>query len=437
MGERGRRFGIVVALLLIAGALFVLLRPEGEPGEPDPVRRFLDGGLFAGGGLFGGGVGGREATSASRRVEGRVVDLDGVAVEDGVLTFACLGGDDPGGLIPGGTVRLGEDGEFEGPGCNDEVCVRLQHPALIQDRPWVVQPGRPVELVARPLEQLNGTVFGHDGEPVAGARLMMVPPPEADDPYAVSPFVSRQTSTDADGWFAYFRIERPPCDPCGEASGRCEPDAEAALPTYGEMLLTVRAPGHRIAEQLVGAEDEGPLEIQLELPATPIGGTLVDGDGDAYPRASVVATARGRAYDRHAAEVVGSSFSIDGLGDSTYDLRATQDGVELARAQDVRPGDEVRLVGTPSATGPNLTLEIVDGSGDPRSGVAVTGGPFRFSGEGRKTPETDAEGRLTAAAVIPGEYRIVVRPEGGKAVRRTIDVPDEQGDVELSIELSD
>lgn len=407
-----------MAGLVFAVAMFVTLRPGGRgfgPVDGDRARR------PSGDSWFGGGddLGARPVDSASEKVTGRVVDPDGLPVEGGALLLSCLEGDDPGRMLSK-PIRVGEEGMFSGHVCSGETCAQFQHPHMIQDEVWILRAGSDVELVARLLGRLEGTVTDASGEPVAGAQLMVLPPRDEDDPYGVSPFVSRHASTDADGYFYFSKIERPPCDPCAEAAGRCDPELPEGLPTRSTMLLTARAPGYRMAERSVDAELSDPVVVRLEPPAPPVAGRLLDLAGEPYARARVIAHAEARPYDREAVRVgEDGTFVLDELGDGPHVLRAIQDGVELARAEGVVPAaldDELQLTGEPTATGPDLELTVVDERGRPVPGATVSGGPF---GSGR----TDADGRLHATRVVPGPYRVRVRAGHGPGRRRTFEVP--------------
>lgn len=419
---------VAVALGVIAFAIWYAMRgDEGRArlrGGDDAGTVAAD--AYGGVGDPAGGVRGSEVSDARDRVRGRIVDEDGQPVAAGSIVLSCLGGERPGLSIPGGVVRVGEDGEFEGPGCKGQVCAELRHPAMIQDEPWMLRPGRPVELRARMLDRLEGTVLDPDGDPVPAARLVMVPPPDDEDPTALPPFVSRNASTDADGHFSFAKLERPPCDACGEASGRCDPEQARDLPTYTRMLLTARADGYRMVETLVDAEQIEPVELRLMAPAAPLTGQLRDPEGRPYPRARVLARSNLRAYEQHAVAPEGTAFSFGELGDGGYDLRALQDGVELATASSAAAGDVVSLAGTVSAVGPELVVTVLGTEGRPLVGAAVAGGPFANA-------RTDGSGQVRAADVMPGPYTLRVRAVGVRAFSRELTVPDTEGVYPVSL----
>lgn len=424
------RLVILLALagLVFAAAMFVTLRPRGRDAADELGDRRADGARGGGGWLSGGAPRARDVDSAAATVRGRVVDPEGVPIVGGALILSCLEGDPPGRMLSK-PLRVGEDGLFEGPGCQGETCAQFQHPHMIQDEAWVLKTGRDVELVARLLGRLEGTVVDPDGQPVAGANLLVVPPPDQDDPYGVSPFVSRHATTDADGYFYFSRIERPPCDPCGEAAGRCDAGNPAMLPTRPEMIVTARARGYRLAERRVDADEPGPIELRLEPPAAAISGTLLDGEGMPYARGRVIASSLARPYDRDAVRVdADGTFTLDALGEGQYRLRAIQDGVELATAESVEPGAAVTLEGSVTASGPDVEVTVVGEARRPVPGVTVSGGPF--SGL-----TTDASGKVAVSRVAPGTYRVRLTHGPGAGRRRALEVPDERGTYRVTLSL--
>jgi hypothetical protein len=319
--------------------------------------------------------------------------------------------------IDAGAVEVGPEGEFVGPGCRGTVCAEFRHTHLLPREPWVFEPGqREQTVVARPLERVVGTVVDPEGRPVAGAQVMVRRGAD-DDPTALPPFTGRTTVSDAEGVFTFARVERPPCDPCGEASGRCEPGENAAVPTYNALVVVARAAGFRSVEQAVDPGD-GEWEVTLLPPLAPLTGTLVDAEGRPYPRARVLARSRARGYEVHQAPVRAGEFALPELGDGEYDLRALQDGVELGSARG-QAGEAVAMIGARAATGPALVVEVVE-DGAPLAGVVVDGGPFAGA-------RTDEDGAVRAEDVAPGRYALVLRPPRAGTLRREVEVPEATG----------
>jgi hypothetical protein len=361
-------------------------------------------------------------------VSGSVVDEHGAGVEEGTLVLRCLDDDDDVTAIPGGTVALGDDGEFEAPGCNARVCVELHHASLVPATAWELRAGEHAQLRARGLARLHGVVVDGGGEPVAGAQVTFSPPDGA-DPTAVSPFTTRTTGTDADGMVSVARIERPPCGPCEIASGRCN---DEPLPVLGEMLAVVRARGFGPLERAievgagVHADPSDPLRLVLGAPAETLSGVLVDPHGRAYPRAFVLARSSARQREQLHAVVDGTSFEFADVGDGAYDLRAIQDGVEIATLAGATPGDDVVLRGEVPARGRDLVVVVTD-DGRALAGVRIDGGPFADA-------RTDMEGRVRGEAVLPGEYTLRVGTPGRAPGSHRIVVPvptESDGDAEV------
>lgn len=406
--------------LLAAMALVWLWWSDGSPtGKAGAGKRSRRPGAAATAGDGGPlGVGSRDLDrSGEGKVRGRIVDIDGMPVDEGRVILHCLlPRAEQSFPIDAGAVEVGPEGEFVGPGCRGLVCAEFRHPSLLPREPWVFEPNRDEQVVtARPLERMTGTVSDPEGQPVAGATLM-VRRGRDDDPTALPPFTARTTVSDGDGVFSFARVERPPCDPCGEASGRCEAGDADEVPTYNAIVLVARAPGFRSVERAVDLEDaEWP--ITLLRPLAPLTGTLRDPEGRAYPRARILARSRLRGYEVHQAPVVGGEFRLDELGDGGYDLRALQDGAELAQAPGAAAGEQVELIGARPAGGPALVVEVVrSGDGEAVAGAQVDGGPFAGA-------RTDEAGAVRAEDVAPGRYALVIRAPGSGTQRRELEVP--------------
>ena len=410
---------VLTAALLVLWWVGALGTGKTGAGKRGGRRPAVAGGPGSAGGI--GGIGGREDADRSGvgKVRGRIVDVDGMPVSEGRVILHCLPTKGSHSFpIDAGAVEVGPEGEFVGPGCRGLVCAEFRHTHLLPREPWVFETGGSKDeqtVVARPLERITGTVIDPAGQPVAGARLM-VRRGSDDDPTALPPFTARSTVSDGDGVFTFARVERPPCDPCGEASGRCEVGEVDEVPTFNAMMLVARAPGFRVVELPVELGDAD-WQVTLLPPSDPLTGTLRDPEGRAYPRARVLARSRARGYEVHQAVVVAGEFTLAELGDGAYDLRALQDGVTLASASDVAAGEQVALVGDRPAGGPALVVEVVSsGDGEAVIGALVDGGPFAGA-------RTDAEGTVRAEDVAPGRYALVIRAPGSGTQRRELEVP--------------
>lgn len=408
--------GVAVVAALAAALWWMDALPVGKARQGGRGKRPAAAGTSAGGADGVLGIDRRDADrSGIGTVRGRIVDHDGLPVTEGRVILHCLrDGAEQSFPIDRGAVEVGPEGEFVGPGCRGMICGEFRHPSLLPREPWVFEANKPELIVtARPLERVVGTVSDPEGQPVAGAQVVVRRGVD-DDPTALPPFTASSTISDAEGVFTFARVERPPCDPCGEASGRCEPGLVDEVPTYNALLLVARAAGFRTVEQAV--ELEGPWEVTLLPPLAPVNGTLIDAEGRAYPRARVLARSRARSHEVHQASATDGSFRLGQLGEGPYDLRAVQDGVELATAQGVRAGEEVEMVGTRAAAGPTLVVEVMGSDGRPVVGASVDGGPFVGS-------RTDEDGAVRAADVAPGSYALVIRTRSGSQ-RRAVEVAE-------------
>lgn len=418
-------------LALLAALLLVWWWAQAAPGgKAGAGRKGRRPPATAGDGGGGGslGVGNRDVDrNGEGKIRGRIVDMDGMPVTEGRVILHCLRPlSEQSFPIEGGAVEVGPEGEFVGPGCRGLVCAEFRHTNLLPREPWVFEANRPEQTVtARPLERITGTVLDPNGAPVAGAALMVRRGAD-DDPTALPPFTARNTVSDADGVFNFARVERPPCDPCGEASGRCEPGEALEVPTYNALVLIARAPGYRSVERPVELA-EGDWSITLLPPLAEVTGTLLDPDGKPYPRARILARSRLRSYELHRAVVEDGVFRFTEVGEGGYDLRALQDGVVLATATEVEAGEQLTMVGDRRASGPALVLELRrSDDGAAVSGAQVDGGPFAGA-------RTDQDGAVRAEDVAPGRYALVIRAPGAGTQRRELEVPEAGAGAEPTI----
>ncbi|MEM7156498.1 MAG: carboxypeptidase-like regulatory domain-containing protein [Myxococcota bacterium] len=414
---RVRGLGLVAAVLAVLAALWVLYGPadrssrrSARAGDDDASA---DGGSAKGsaaGGRRGGAVAAREVTIAGHgRVSGHVVDEDGGAVVEGQLILWCLNADGEVARIRDGVVALDREGHFEGPGCKGRVCPQLNHPARVPAAPWTLRPGVEAELETRALARLWGQVVDPQGQPVAGAQIVVAAPTD-EDPGAVLPVVSPRTSSDADGEFSLAKIERPPCDPCQQAREACHTDL---LPVIDRVLITARVPGFAPGSIDIDLEEVGdadnPVKLVLREAEAAITGRLLDAAGEALPRAVVLARSELRRHEQHRAEAEGGVFAFEGLADGPYTLRAIQDGRELLQRGSVEPGATVEL--RLDEISMDIAVRVVDTDGNPWPDVQVDGGPFRRQ-------RTDAQGLVRARRVVPGTYISRVKPPRQRARAR-------------------
>ncbi len=411
-----RWLGVGISLMLAATAVAWLLagrRPASNRGAKPRAPATVEGRTAARG---GGGVRAAAADrDASARVEGDVVDEDGVPLDGGALLLQCLQGDTVRALD---TLSIDADGQFGGPGCRGRICVGLQHPFLVPEEAWVITPGSAVQLRARRLARLWGEVHDESANPVSAARVTFLAAGDRDerDPGALLPLMTPTTTTDEDGRFSVAWIERPPCGPCQEALGCPE------LPPFVERVRAVAtAAGHAAAvvefeiEQPPGRDPDAPLRIVLGRAGDLLTGRLLDPDDQPYPRAFVLARSTARRAEQRRTEVdPDGNFELDGLGLGTYTLRALQDGVLLATAE-AGAGEDVDLVGARRGSGPELQVWVRDGAGEAIAGARVDGGPFRGA-------KTDMKGQVRAGAALIGEMAILVR-WGPRSVRAQTEVP--------------
>ncbi|MGH1339937.1 MAG: carboxypeptidase-like regulatory domain-containing protein [Nannocystales bacterium] len=412
--------GLLATAALLGVALWTL-RPTIRGGSTGFSLADDDAGEGSLGSRGGGGVRAAEVDlDASHVVRGEVVDADGRPLTEGALLLRCLQGDAVRVL---GTVKVDEEGQFEGPGCRGQVCATLQHASQSPAEPWVLRPGSRSVLRTEGLERLWGEVVTPTGDSVEAARIVFLPAGPADerDPLALLPLVTRSTTSDADGRFSVAWIQRAPCGPCEEATGGC-----AELPDFVEGLeVLATAPGFAAGRAAFDrdsvSDPDAPLRVVLTKAEDLLTGQLLDSQGNAYARAYVLAQSVDRPREQRRAEVdAEGNFEMDGLGPGSHRVRALQDGVELATGE-ADAGADVELAGTVEARGPDLEVSVLLENGRFAVGATVDGGPFH--GE-----KTDMKGKVRAESVLPGTMALRVR-QGGRSQRTRVEIPgaDEAG----------
>lgn len=356
-------------------------------------------------------------------VEGRVEYTDGQPIVDGKVRLHCADGQGAQGVE--GTIHaLDGEGVFRGRGCRRMTCAEFVHPSMIQSEPWLLEVGHPRVLRARPLVRQRGQVVDVRGDPIAGARLILSMSEETDT------FTTRNTVADGDGFFSFAVVEMPPCDPCRRLTGSCADLGDPATGTQGSQTLNLlaHAAGFRSASIEVELADEVLWSVELADAGAAIRGRLVDANGRAYPRAKILARSSEQPAEIHRASIEGADFEFAEVGQGTYELRAIQDGIELATAEAVA-GVEIEMRGSVPAEGVDLTLRVIDGpSGDALAGVSVDGGPF-------VTQVSDLRGEIRVAQVLPGVYTLRFQPPGGAAQRQRVTVSEGEADLWISVEL--
>lgn len=273
-----------------------------------------------------------------RSLEGRVVDVDGVA-QAGALVW-LLSGDEP------RWANTGEDGSFRLDGLQRgpwDVRVLAEdhrpHALVLRDTGAAQEvrlpDARRVGPVVNPLRRarLAGTLIGTADQPIDGAEIVLVPvaPPEAFD----AP-LPRRARADASGRFAFdelvagdYRVSVVP----GWARGGTWPDLARAPDAAATDPLTFT---HR---------PDGSAPLSIELVAGSARGNLVDAEGRRLEGALVAlapADRPDRPWPPVSTDAVGG-FEFRGLPPGRYALQARAGGSAFARDFDVAARARVDL----------------------------------------------------------------------------------------------
>ena len=371
-----------------------------------------------------GGVGARPVTVAGiGRVRGTVVDEDEQPVGGGTVVLTCLTPAGEVATIAGGRSACRRTACSRARACDGTVCAELRHATHVAHRaldprarrrrsarraPAAAPLGRGPRCRRRAGGRRHG---GPVGGPRCGARRR---PPRGQPPHEHR---RRRNVLHGDGRGAPLRpVSRGAGLRRGHARGlrhRADLGARRGLRARADGVRSRGRGGHVRRSDRRHPAGRG----------RPIAGTLLDLDDQPYPRAFVLARSEDRPSEQHRGEAADGRFTIDGLGEGTYRLRAIQDGVEIAAA-DAVAGDAVTMTPTTKAVPKDVVVEVTD-AGRPLPGVLVRGGPFA-----RQT--TDADGQVRARRVIPGTY--ILRIDARRAPHEG---PEGLGSGTITIEVSE
>lgn len=342
---------------------------------------------------------------------------------EGAVVLRCAGGS-------GEPRQLGLDeaGRFVAAACEEgATCVRLRHSHFEQPRAWELAPNTEELLEVELGPRIAGRVASAAGEAISGASIIDLSPPSGTERAA--------TRSDADGEFELVVPRLRPCDTCDGPGAPASQPVACRSPAAGEAdepaRVLVTAPGFAPVEHEVARGSGEWVEIELPSPAAPISGRVLGSDGLAFgQRTSVLAVHVEREHEVHATTTdAGGRFELTSLGEGRYRIRAVRDGLELARADAVAPGEDIELRADLGARGRAWTIEIVTDQAAPVAGARVNGGPFRAA-------ETDARGRVEASAVLPGDYTLSIRAPKCPVLRVRVGVTAEHAPAREQIELS-
>lgn len=363
------------------------------------------------------------ATDSVARLRGRIVDTEGRPVPGGMVSVHCA---DDGAVMPGGRVKVDARGHFEAPTCSAGVCVRLSHTSMIQVEPWEVSAGDR-NLLARPLARLVGKVVDGQGVAIVGAKLTIR---DTESDIALAPaFVDRSTISDAEGEFAFARVEMPVCDRCAALDGSCEVgESRPADLVDGPMEIIASHPDHALLQASFEASRSHPLHLVMPRGLKPLRGRLIGSDEQPFARARIALQSELRRFERRTARVDAQGrFEFRGLGTGPYQLIATQDGIELARKPGVGAGDaEVELQGHVGGRGRDLELVFRTPAGADISGMVLQGGPFERIRVGES-------GTVAAPGMVPGRYVLYLSWADGRRERQDFELSP--GDPRQRVEL--
>jgi protocatechuate 3,4-dioxygenase beta subunit len=254
-----------------------------------------------------------------------------------------------------------------------------------------VPPEQPVRLVLQPASAVEGRVRNTDGEPVAGASLVVLP----SDWMRPGGFRARipQVSSDESG---FFRLEEVP---------------------PGVLGLRASATGYQAAElanlEVRAGQDLRGVEVVL-APGATIEGRVLSPSGRPVVGAEVMVvepdTSRPFAMPLLASTDGDGRYRLEGISPGARTLQADHEGYRRAvRDLEVRLGEntlDLTLEG-----GVEVRGRVVDDGGVPVPGVQVS---LREGGRSWDLPRgvSGPDGSFTLAGVADGTYRLLAEKEG-------------------------
>ncbi|HEX5052920.1 MAG TPA: sigma-70 family RNA polymerase sigma factor [Planctomycetota bacterium] len=361
---------------------------------------------------------------------GIVVDGEGHGIADAAIVVAPRGSGSS-------TVvaRAAADGRFSARDVAVDCCVGATAtdlaPSLLQQMTGSVGGTAQVRIVLGAGATITGTVFGPDGRPAPGMRVLIGPPaPDyvrlADGSRARPPAIEARVTD---------RVGRFDCGPLLPGPHRLLVDAEGLAPWTGDVELT--------------AGQRTDVVVHLQAGAT-FRGVVRDAAGNPVTKARVTVLG-GSELSRSVASGPDGSYELTGASAGELTLRAKcRDARELVRTFEVVPGqvvvwDPVLPVTT------MLRGRAVDHEGHPVAGADVSAsqsdneeGPWSVSAR------TDDDGRfhldgcepgvpmsvtvrrgqfdvVNVAAVVPGDEEVLVSFPAPTAVRIRGTVLDDRG----------
>ncbi len=460
-----KRVGIIIAALLLAGALAVLLgrgrddapRAAGTspstagpaqagatgasptaPAVPVPPPRPSQDSVAAPLRVVPATRTSEDASAKHGAFEGRIVSAnsrEGIAGAE--LTFAS----ETGGAA---SVQTGADGRFRflpgAPGTY-QLAVVTAKGYLPFGPEWgqspirlTAAPGRRISdivLALTPEVELVGKVESPDGQPVAGARIRLLTGRTGES--VLFPTHDEGLTSDPAGEFRFH-------GPVGATVEARHPDYTSARTEVSPSMALARRVVLKLGKR--GTEGQAPEAVGNEV----LSGRVVDSSGGPVVGALVSVRSAARAYPKQFGDPNGyealtdaeGRFTAEGLAPGTYDVTARQLGLAPARVTDVASGRKDLVLTL--ARGTKLEGTVRDAaSGQPISSFSV--GLMLKVGPLQREPFTqlsfiDSQGRYEVSGIAPGGYVVQLVAPGYTPAESQVEMVEGAGPLRVDFSLA-
>lgn len=341
------------------------------------------------------------------RVQGMVVDTDGLPVENAEVRVARGGGprmmmmgmgDEPPGIEKADAVS-GPDGWFtleDQPG-GGEISVDVSREGFLRASARVTQipNAEPLVVTLDPSSKLSGIVLDPDGQPVAGADISLTRSVTSGAGGMQMKMVTSEGATsDAEGRFEYEGLEPGKVSLAASASGFQETTRDGIEIVKGEDLLDVELPlraGAVLVGQVLTPDGKPAIDATVSIVRSSPEPDFGIGPG-------------------RAATDGGGNYRLEGLPPGPVSIEATHDSY-VRTVKDIEAEEGINALDLQFEGGQEVAGSVAGPDGAPVPGATVRMDPVGRQWGG-PTADAGADGTFRFPGVADGEYLLTAGAEG-------------------------